>query len=412
MSRYLKEIDGEVAQNDVYAGILKKSLDYGPELLLYLHDSILEGEISDQPEIVAIQEKVDNSSDEKELDWVIDGGDRWVGFESKKTDNLKPDDQLVPEMEDLQTYSEEEPILVAITDDIKEPAEKIEKAESGIEGSGEVRWESWHSVAKTVYETESGALPKEQRPFVDILRDMFESENYSQKFDGIESTGITHDRIKQREKNLISLTDTVTDELPEEPYWNKPHPVSWTHNARSRKGDNKRDQMKEDYRHFSPQYVSFQYVESDSGSDTSHQSSIEVLANLHQDEFYAVLDVNIRKASSKYDDLDVEPLKERSDEIEQICESKGFGIWVSTNSWDVKGYPIEKDSENVEDLIEDAEANEEVANYKRLMFGRKLRYQDADSPEDFVEEIADTLCELTDTFLVQESFFDDIFDVE
>jgi hypothetical protein len=43
------------------------------------------------------------------------------------------------------------------------------------------------------------------------------------------------------------------------------------------------------------------------------------------------------------------------------------------------------------------------------MFGRKLRYQDADSSEDFVEEIADTLCELTDTFLVQESFFDDIF---
>jgi hypothetical protein len=407
MSRYLKEIDGEVAQNDVYAGILKKSLDYGPELLLHLHDSISEKEISDQPEIVAIQEKVDNSSDEKELDWVIDGGDRWVGFESKKTDDLKLDDQLVPEMEDLQTYSEKDPILVAITDDIKEPAEKIEKAESGIEGSGEIRWESWHSVAKTVYETESGALPKEQRPFVDILQDMFESEGYPRKFDGIEATGATHKMIKQREKNLIALTNSVIVNL-EEPYWNDPHPVSYTYNGRVRTTNKsrKRKKIKKSYRHASPQHISFQYICSECDTKPDKQSSVSVLANLHQDEIYTVLDVNINRES---DELDVESLMERSDELKDVCESRDLSLWISTNSWDVEGYPQKRDPEDIEELTDQARKGNQVSKHKRLIFGHRLEYQDFDSPEEFIGEIVDNLREVTEVFLIDNSFFNEAF---
>jgi hypothetical protein len=113
--------------------------------------------------------------------------------------------------------------------------------------------------------------------------------------------------------------------------------------------------------------------------------------------------VNIKRES---DELDVEYLMERSDELKDVCESTDLNLWISTNSWDVEGYPQEGSLEDIERLIEQAQ---EAASHKRLMFGHRVGYQDFDSPERFVGGIVDNLRELTEVFLLDNSFFDEAF---
>jgi len=399
MVKYLQINGDEETQNSIYANLLDKSLKYGPELAEELHGHPLV-EFSERSRVTTVQEKL-GQDDDRELDWVITEP-QIIGFESKKSDALTVD-QLSDEMTELQKLSDD-PVLVAITDDLRAPSEVLEKTRSKIENDGTLIWKSWHQIAHCVYDLASSPneLPPEHHPILDILQDMFESESYEPRFKGIESVNITQDDLIKREKDLLSLISDITVGLPDDPDWLEPNPTSYSSDTLSN--------LKKGYYHIWQHWISFRFLIEDSEDPTNwemERSSITVLVHLTTDEFLTVLDID-GDVDSGSRTTNHKAVTENAEQILKICSKFDFQIWTSPNSWDSDGRSVEK--HELGDLREllSGSSGFGYLPHKRLMIGRQFNSSDY-PPQELVKEIVKTLELLKLEFIENSEIFDKVF---
>lgn len=400
MPEITRRIDGEeVVLNDVFGGLVQLSLRYGPELLNEIHkqDSL---EFSDDARVVSIQTELD-SEDDRELDWVVQDGDDFFGYESKLGKSLTQP-QLVDEMNDLLRRTPN-PTLIVITNEVVRPTKRLSSARQELGDSGTIRWRSWHSVAKTVYDIDDESLPEAHQPLHQLLCSMFERENYSPTFSGIESLNVSDEFFTQREQALVALQNAILPLLDEE--LSQAWPTLRSYSVTPRGSD---DQFKKTYRSLTPRWVSFGYLVSNRTRNRSNKkTAVALLASLHRDDFRAVLDINADVATGN-GGLEKRALQDNHDELVTLVEDYNYNVWTSYNCWGHERQPIDELSlSEFSSLLNDPEQLG-TGNSKRVLVGRQLRAEDHDS-EQFVSAVATTLNKLRMEFVEESTMFNDVF---
>lgn len=400
MTKYLPDINGkEVIQNNIYAGILKKSLKYGPELATQLHNH-QDVVFSENSKIAVIQNKL-GRKDDRELDWVITGP-QVIGFESKKKRNLEVS-QLTDEIDDLRKRSDS-PILIVITDDLRPPKQILKETREQLRDQETLIWQSWHQIAHRIYELASSpeALPPEQRPLVEILQDMFESEDYERQFNGIETPNISEEELVQREKDLLSLISDITAGLSADERWEEPDPATYSSDTMSN--------LQRNFYQIWPSRISFRFlseISPDSTRVSMKTSAISLLTHLCRDEFLVVLDIcaDVDTGSKK---VNHEAVTTNAAELVQICSDHDLQAWTSNNSWNHSNSPMtEHDLDDLHQLLSNPEKFG-FSPHKRVLLGRQLQSTDY-LPQEFVIEVIESLELLKQVFLDQSDIFNEVF---
>jgi hypothetical protein len=163
--------------NDCFADLLDDTLTRGPALLNFLLDGIVEFE--EGAEVIATDRDplpFRSEGKDRKIDFTIGDDSKIVGFESKRKDHLKRS-QLTDEYEKLEYNADgREPLLVAITEDLKEP---------GIisQVNGDIEWSSWFYLSQRLFEYDPSG--EEWKPTVSRAQKMFREFGYTD-IDGID----------------------------------------------------------------------------------------------------------------------------------------------------------------------------------------------------------------------------------
>lgn len=209
---------GETAHNDVVAGILTDSLDYGPELINYLFAE--EGlDISKETELIAAQSPIDSNSI-RELDWVFsDPEGDIIGFESKRGAGFG-DDQLVEEVKELNRAASpsQSSRLIVITGVTRKPQE-IVSAEETLTSEGvqiEVSWTNWHEIEQRLSNISPNDVKPQHEPLAKQLQRVLSEEGYGPQFQPLADLPPEFVEVfKKQQDNIVGLIQDLDRLAPD-----------------------------------------------------------------------------------------------------------------------------------------------------------------------------------------------------
>ncbi|SDQ40424.1 hypothetical protein [Natronobacterium texcoconense] len=387
MPRYLRSIEGsEVAQNDLVAGILTESLEYGPELLNTLHEPELGGKrFSGETELVAAQTKLQSRS-ERELDWVFeDLNELLVGYESKKKAGFG-ESQLYQEAVELDRVAKRGArILIVITDDVNEPEIVEETREKLSQESVEVRveWLSWNDLLARLDEIDTNDIKPQHEPLAKQIRRALEAEGYGSQF-----TELLHfeedeiERIQRQQDQIISLIQDLERLAPE---------IGLSRYSSGRKeifhwgGRKSLSSLSKSYHPLVPQDIMVPFVPSEYDDFPEERGTSSAYPGVYLNFFEQTVYVGAHLRPNKNEEHR-EALLNSNQEFAAVAEEHDLTLYSMWNSWGISN--THKDPEEIETVLtEDRLLPDE--GYKRLLFGWPLTFEE--NGQAFVEEILEAL---------------------
>jgi|GEM_PF-4322370 hypothetical protein len=386
--QYLRSIDGsEVAQNDLVAGLLDESLQYGPELLNTLHDPEVDEDqvFSNETQLLAVQGKIDSRSD-WELDWVFrDEGNLLVGYESKKGATLDAN-QLYHEAVELARVATDETIhLVVITDHSREP-EAVSNARSRIRDedfSVDVPWLSWDGFLGRLNDLDPDRLQPQQEPLVGQMVRALTGEGYGKQFSElIDFDDDTIGRFTKQQDQLVGLIqdlDRLAPEIGLERYSSgRMELYHWG-------GSKSLSSLSKSYNPLAPENIMVSFVPEGFNDHPEESGTSSAYPGVHLHLFGSTVEVGIHLRPNK-NEGHRQALIESSERFISLIREYDLTLFSLWNSWGISNE--HKDPNEINEILTDNGLSADDG-YKRLLFGWRVEYQD--NGADFVKEILEYL---------------------
>ncbi len=368
-----RHIGGEEPLNDFFASLLSRTdVD---QVMNEIHDGL---EFQHGATVVGTQRDglpnhPEENSKRRTLDWVIQDGEKIVGYESKTNDKLKRN-QLLEERRKLEANADGREVhLFGVTEDLRQPDLSVDFS-----------WLSWHDIADSLSEADTTT------PITELMSDMLENEGYG-RFEGF--TPYSRD-----ESWLITHQNEAVDFALEAAKYAEG--VRFYHRQRvdlhNRVKNDVEAVKNNDYQSLGPSYFVFPnhpvgYRESDTAYNIrgDHGWYIAITIPALHNEVYVQLDTYL----SKNEDFP-EMFSENAEEITELVMSNDMTVWTSPNSLNREDPQQEfKDRETIRDIFRSKGGE---GKYKRIRMGWEV---DVDQPsDDIVAEAAEKMERLQELF--------------
>jgi len=366
--------------NQQVAGYLYYSLQISPDILnrIHSHQSI---SFSDEARLVAHQysplSRYTDTGIDREIDWVVDDGDKLVGYESKYGAPLDKN-QLQDELAKLRLNADGQDVALVVVTMNTTPVSLLNQFTEE-----PVYWLSWFTVFRRLRQTDEGSIPAEQRPILQMLRDLFEAEDMH-PFTGFDH----HDKLQYRYFIRDLRQELVGTEL-ENPgrvhtsTTKKPEPSSW--------------------KRIAPKRIDIPFVRESREQEWSRSTSyLTVTVDLETHDVHTGIVFNLRQIGTHRDYV-----RENLDELLDYAVEREMELWASMNSFNQWKVGIAKtdDPGEMRTWLEGGSENAVRANgtdYKKAIFVRKCSEAD---PAGLVQEVKQELLTLHEQFLSSDELY-------
>lgn len=373
---------GETGHNDVVAGLLTDSLDYGPELINYIFEN--EGlSVSSKTELIAAQSKIDSNSI-RELDWVFnDPEGAIIGFESKRGAGFG-DNQLVEEARELERVaSPSQPSKLIVITGVTRKPEEIVSVNDELSSEGlqvEVSWTNWHEIEQRLSNISTEDVRPQHEPLAKLLGRVLSEEGYGPQFQPLADLPSEFvEEFKEQQDHIVGLIQDLDRLAPEVELsrYSKGNSEMFHYGGRK-----SLTSLSKSYHPIAPEDIVIPFIPPEfddfPGGEYNDQAS------------FICVHINLFKSSVRVGaylcprgtDPHFNVLVDKADIVEQIChdfELKLYGLW--------NRYAVE----NVHSPDEVGEVLSEGFNvddgYKRIIVGREISCDHPDS----VSEVLDLL---------------------
>jgi hypothetical protein len=366
--------------NEQFAGYLYYSLQVSPDLLnrIHSHQQLF---FSDEARLVAHQNsplpRYTDTGINREIDWVVDDGDKLVGYESKYSAPLHKD-QLQDELNKLRLNADGRDVALVVITMNTTPVSLLNQFTDE-----PVYWLSWFTVFRRLHQTDEADIPPEQRPILRMLRDLFEAEDMH-PFTGFDH----HDKLQYRYFIRDLRQELVGTEL-ENPgkvhtsATKDPEPSAW--------------------KRIAPKRIDVPFVRESREQEWSRLTSyLTVTVDMETHDVHTGIVFNLREIKTHRDYVN-----ENIDELIEYAAERDMDLWASMNSFNQWKVGIAKTDDPAEMRTWLADGSENAVradgtDYKKAIF---VRGCSASDPAGLVQEVKQELLELHKQFLISDELY-------